>query len=276
MTRHLPLSCARLRVWLRRALAALAVLVLGGCSLLFPADEPIALESYPGSGQADTLLVMLPGITDRASDFRRHGFIEAARRQGVEADIVLAEAHFGYYLSHNVVRRLEADLIEPARARGYRRIWLVGVSLGGLGSFLYTMEHPERIDGIVAVAPYLGGEGFVEELDEAGGVQRWSPPKNPPSAQLPHVEPRLWSWLKGYEGRNGERPPVILAYGEDDRYAEAHRQLARLLPPSQVITAPGGHGWSTWSQLWQQVLAQPAFAPAHATTRTAQAPSPRG
>lgn len=243
-------------LWIGWAIAA------GGCSLLFPADRPIALRHHPGASPPKTLLVMLPGITDRAADFSTHGFIGAARRRGFVGDIVLADAHFGYYLADNIVRRLERDVIGPARRVGYRHIWLVGVSLGGLGSFLYAMEYPQRIDGIVAIAPYLGGEGFVEELEEAGGVRHWQASEPLPDPRLPHVEPGLWSWLKGYPHEDDTHPPIILAYGENDRYADAHRQLARLLPEARVVRLPGGHGWQTWTALWRRVLERPAFLPA--------------
>ena len=52
-----------------------------------------------------------------------------------------------------------------------------------------------------------------------------------------------------------EAPPrILLAFGEQDRFAATHRLLARALPPSQVFTVPGRHEWKTWKTLWEKML----------------------
>ena len=53
-----------------------------------------------------------------------------------------------------MVDRLKEDVINPAKEKGYTKIWLVGISLGGLGSLLYAMEHPSDIEGMLVLAPY--------------------------------------------------------------------------------------------------------------------------
>ena len=50
-------------------------------------------------------------------------------------DCVAVDATIGYYLDGSVANRLQREIIELARTLGYREIWLVGVSMGGLGAF---------------------------------------------------------------------------------------------------------------------------------------------
>ncbi|KAB7624187.1 alpha/beta fold hydrolase [Alkalilimnicola sp. S0819] len=198
------------------------------------------------------LIVFLPGVDDRAEDFDRHGFLLLAGRFGLRADVVMADAHLAYYTERTLVRRLEQDVIGPARAAGYRHIWLVGISMGGLGSLLYAREHPEQVDGIVALAPFLGREDWLEAADGRGS----------PGEQLGYgFEPGLWRWLQGYARGAPRQPRLILAYGTEDRYALGHRLLGELLPARQIIRRPGKHRWPTWIRLWEAVLARPDFLP---------------
>ncbi|MGE5173202.1 MAG: hypothetical protein ACM3MD_05175 [Betaproteobacteria bacterium] len=65
--------------------------------------------------------------------------------------MIVVNAHMGYYLNGTVFTRLKEDVIEPAKARGYDQIWLVGNSLGGYGSISYgnvlriSVITPERL-----------------------------------------------------------------------------------------------------------------------------------
>ena len=139
-------------------LAGLAA--LAGCARLRPTPVPIPTVSYPGSGQMRTLVVLLPGRYDSPEDFGRYGFPEIAARAGVRADMVVVDAHLGYYYKRTIVDRLREDVIAPARKR-YDRVWLAGISLGGTGSLLYVAEHPEDVDGIVLLAPFLGEDEVI-------------------------------------------------------------------------------------------------------------------
>src|ERR1043165_3038605 len=113
--------------------------------------------AHPGEGVAGgDLVVFLPGRGDRAEDFEGRGLLAAAREAGLRADVLAVDAHLAYYYKRVITERLWEDVVLPARARGYRRLWLVGISLGGLGSTSLAKEHPDAVAGILAVAPYLG------------------------------------------------------------------------------------------------------------------------
>ncbi|MDB5842622.1 MAG: hypothetical protein JWQ23_4574 [Herminiimonas sp.] len=202
----------------------------------------------------ETLIVVLPGLYDKAQDIVDQGFISALRQRNLAADIVVADAHIGYYKSGVFVERLHEDIIAPAKNRGYRQIWLAGISLGGYGSLLYAQQHSDLITGMVLMAPYLGEDRLLAEVAQAGGLTGW---------QAGTVDPAdhgrsLWAWLKGYDRPPFENrqayPPLYIGYGLEDRFADNNRMLAKALPESQVMTTEGGHDWQPWRRLWGKFL----------------------
>ncbi len=186
---------------------------------------------------APTLLVMLPGAEMSAREFEANGLLDG---EG-PVDRIAVETGMECYLDETSVQRLHDAVILPAQARGPVRIWLLGISLGGLGALLYAQAHPDRIAGILLLAPFIGSRGLIAEAERAGGLRHWRAPDKTTS------ERRLLTWL----GTGVSLPDMHLAYGQDDRFAAAHRLLADLLPAERVITAPGGHDWPTWCRLWR-------------------------
>ena len=201
------------------------------------------------------LLVMLPGATHKPEDFVRQGFIRALRQRKLPVDTVMVDAHLGYYLERNLVERLTEDVIVPARGRGYKRIWLMGISLGALGALIYACEHPEDIAGVVVLAPFLGVRGTIQEIVRAGGIDLWQP-----GAIVPQDDERfLLAWLKAYGAENPALPRIYLGYGTADRFIAASTMLANRLPPAHIVTTAGGHDWETWSALWEKFLDRDLF-----------------
>jgi pimeloyl-ACP methyl ester carboxylesterase len=200
-------------------------------------------------------VVFLPGRGDLPEDFVRHGLLDDARRAGLDADVLAVDSHLGYFLDRSILVRLHDDVIAPARAQGYERIWLAGISLGAMGSLLYMKEHPGEVAGAVLIAPYLGEKPLTREIAAAGGLRTWQ------AGAAPGEDSRqLWRWLRATFGVPAAPPPSLwLAYGNDDRYAESDRLFAAALPPDRVLTAPGGHRWGTWKALWEKLLAAGAL-----------------
>lgn len=219
------------------------------------------------------LFVFLHGNGDRNSVFDKEGFVTAVRARGLPVDMVSVDAHIGYYMNGTIVTRLKEDVIDPARARGYERIWLIGNSLGGFGSLSYVREYPNEITGVVLLGPFLGERPLIKEIRHAGGLLRWEP-GDVFLKTREDDEKHIWSWLKehGQQGqfragdedcpkKQGCVPKIYLGYGTDDRFTYAQDLLASLLPPEQVIAIDGGHSWSTWKKLWDSFLDQNIFGP---------------
>jgi pimeloyl-ACP methyl ester carboxylesterase len=192
-----------------------------------------------------TALVFLPGRKDRAEVFEREGFFEAARRHGLTAELIAADAHTGYYVRGTLVRRLHNDVVEPARRRGDSRIILVGVSIGAYGAIRYAMAHPGTVSVLVLLSPFLGAGSAMREIAEAGDVDF----------------DETWDWLKRYPKNDSAEqreasgyPRIILGYGREDLFLKTDGELRELLPPQDVLTAFGAHLWSTWRALFEELL----------------------
>ncbi|MGE5236323.1 MAG: alpha/beta fold hydrolase [Acidobacteriota bacterium] len=234
------------------AAGLVAVLTLAGCVSARTANVPMSALSLPGSDpRSRCAVVFLPGRWDHPADFTAEGFPTAAAEQGAHVAMVAADAGLQYYLGGTVVERLERDIVAPLRAAGHDRVWLVGVSMGGLGALLTLRRHSDQVTGVVVLAPFLGDRKVVREIVDGGGLATWSPPE---SLSPDDYQRRLWTWLKTETGP-GPSPPIWLAYGEQDKLATSAGLLAARLPTARVFTTEGGHDWRTWRRLWGSFLA---------------------
>lgn len=244
--------------------AALLLPLLTGCLSMLPAGaRPVkpmtALHSQLPEGGAKCLVVLLPGVRDDAADFTKHGFVQAVRNRGLSVDLIAANATFGYYLKGVVVERLAADVISPARARGYSQTWLMGVSLGALGAFLYSEGHPGEIAGVIALAPYLGERPIIQEIGAAGGLAAWPAPERATELSAENYERQLWRWLKAVTEGREPGPPIYLGWGTDDLMGEGISLLADALPKDRLVTVQGGHKWTSWKKVLDVFLADSDF-----------------
>ena len=231
-------------------------LVLGGCSVWRPVTVPIPTirEPAPCAVRPDTLLVMLPGSYSRPQEFIAEGFVDAVRKRRIAADLLLVDAHVGYYADKSIVDRLRADVIAPALAQGYTRIWLVGISIGAFGALIYSEAQPQGIAGVVALGPYLGKRALSEEIAAQGGLRAWRAPVG--KLDPDDIDWVVWRWLQPYAAQPiaVARPELFLGYGRDDRFVFSDKLLAAALPADRVFTAAGGHDWAPWRALWNDML----------------------
>ena len=98
------------------------------------------------------------------------------------------DAHYGYYGRRTLRERLAQDVVLPARSR-YREVWLVGISMGGMGALSYVAQYPDHIARALLLAPYLG-------------ETEW-----------------MWRWIRDQPAH----PRLYLGYGSRDRFAAANR-----------------------------------------------------
>jgi len=250
------------------ALVALVVLALagaGGCAWMYPTTVPMAVQTFPASPteRAPVLLVLLPGRGDSASDFAQHGFIDDVRASGLTVDVVAADAHFGYYLRESIVDRVWTDVVEPARRQGYRHIWIGGMSMGGIGSIVNARAHTDAYERLFLLAPYLGPEALLQQIQAAGGPARWTPTDPDDRYQ------RVWTWLKQYTepAVAAGLPEMTLGFGTDDKLVRGIRVLTPVLPPDHVTEVSGKHDWETWRRIWRSW-----WAPGGLATRPRRAP----
>jgi len=233
-----------------RGAASLLLAGAAGCASFLSAPLPMrAVEGPRGGAETRCLLVLLPGLGDRAETFEAHGFPERIRKRGIDAEVVAADATIGYYAKGHMPGRLQADVIAP-RARPGQRVWLLGISMGGMGSLMTGRDHP--VAGLVLLAPYLGDRSLTDEIAAAGGLSRWEPGPVAGPLGSETYQRQVWGWLKVSVAAG--QPAIVLGFGNDDRSIGQHRVLAAALPPDRVRHAPGGHDWDAWTKLLDDVL----------------------
>jgi pimeloyl-ACP methyl ester carboxylesterase len=207
--------------------------------------------TYPAPGVPEIRLVLLPGAGITAVDFEAQGVVAAVRARGLPVEIVATEPDIELYLDGRIAAALHAEIVTPGL-----RLWLMGISMGGMGALLYASAYPAQLDGIVLLAPFLGTRGTTAELTRAGGLAGWSAAG---SAATP-PEQTMLRWLQAR--RETARPALYLGYAAQDRFAPAHRILAETLPADRVAVCEGGHDWASWMTLWAALLDRAPFGPA--------------
>ena len=237
-------------------LLALIVAGAGGYyawRVYYSAEQPLTKIPLGNKDrQHDTLLVLLPGISDSERDYLQHGFIDEIQKRQLPVDPMYVDARLHYYMAMTVVERLHTDVVEPALASGYRNIWLAGVSMGGFGALVYANHYPDRVRGVIAMAPYLGKERVIRKMVAGEDTEALA------SSRYKNTF-RLWQWLTGYRQQAQARPELFLAYGERDKFAEMNQLLASQLPEGHTIYTNGQHDWVTWKKLWVSLLEKVDF-----------------
>lgn len=191
-------------------------------------------------------LGLLTGSYSTAEDFVREGFLEDLQRRGLDAWVAMGEVRAAYFSDGSIVQRIRESVVEPARDEGLARLWLAGVSLGGLACLCYAARHGEELERVALFSPYPGTRELLREIGTAGGAERWNAAAKPLDP-----EREAWRWLRE-RGAGAERIECWFASG--DRFAQGQRSMARLLAPSSVHEVPGGHEWKDWRGMWNDFL----------------------
>jgi pimeloyl-ACP methyl ester carboxylesterase len=250
---------------LRGAVGRIAIVSLLWCGCLYSraAEVPMPMQMHSGDSPKG-VFVFLPGLGDRPEKFVEHGFVEKVKALGYDA--VTVDAHFGYYRERSLRPRLEADVIANLRQK-YREIWLVGISLGGFGSVIYSKEHPD-IAGLIMLAPFLGDDDVWGPIEQAGGLAKWDPGD---TSKIEDEDQRtlteMWAWLKGYASKE-QRPQLYLGYGKEDRFARPGSILSAALPSDHVAVVPGGHKWTSWDLAFAKLMSTFSGADTRSSSET--------
>jgi pimeloyl-ACP methyl ester carboxylesterase len=249
-----------LKTLLLRTVASFSEKLLGGHLSNPDPTKPLAVEWHLAKQDAHgrRLFVFLPGRRDRASDFGQRGFIRLAQGRIPGLDCIAVEATIGYYLDRSIADRLEREIIAPARAMGYREIWLVGISMGGLGAFFHERAYPGQVDGLILLAPFVGDDlKLFAEIDAAGGAVAWaglqSAAARPDKAEF---QKELWRFLGRLGTDQGVQLEIWIAYGDNDRLLPGIERLRSVIPPERIFRLPGGHTWGVWTPGFTEILSK--------------------
>lgn len=222
------------------------VILLGGCLNMGDRRQPIPMETFPGTEPGRTLVVVLPGRWDDVQRMSEAGMPQAIHAAWPEVDVVLTGAAIAYYTDGGLANRLHEQVIAPAKARGYDEIWMVGASLGGMGTLLYDRQFPGELHGLVLLAPYLGDRSLLKEISQAGGVEQWQPGPVPAALDRNNFQTEVWRYLQNWVNEPERSRRVWLAYGDEDRLRDAVPVIAPVLQEEQILRRAGGHTWEVW------------------------------
>ncbi len=202
--------------------------------------------------RAETLLVWLPPAGARPEAFVEQGFVAALRAAALPVDCALAGVEDRWAMDRSATAVVHEQVIRPARAAGYRQVWLAGISLGAFNALHYAARHAACLAGMFLLAPYPGTRDILLEIRAAGGPQAWAA-----SAPADMRDERIWwHWLVQQSHHDEWPVPVWYASGDADRFAAGQALLAELLPQQRVRHGPGGHEWAVWLRLWRETLAE--------------------
>lgn len=220
---------------------------LMGCTMIPRPLEPIEFTVYhPGSGKE--MLLILPGLGDSPKDFNKHGFINVLRKCNPDLGIISANAHLGYYVTDSITERLYQDIIYKAQQKGIQKIWIAGISLGGLGSLLMLMKYNEIFSGGIVLAPFLGEKSAIKSLLKTTDIKQWEPDSN-------NEFQKFWQQLIQAQN-SGALPEITLGTGTSDRYIAIQRKFSDLIGHDNSVFVSGPHNWETWKTLWQKIVPQ--------------------
>jgi pimeloyl-ACP methyl ester carboxylesterase len=191
-------------------------------------------------------MICLPGAYQSAAEFDGAGFARRVADRHLSVDLVFVDLELQHLGDRAAVERLRAEWILPA-LEAKTPVWLCGISLGGLIALLYAEAHRDELTGLCLLAPYLGNRMLTGEIARAPSVAQWQPGALAESDD----ERRVWRYIQSC---GQDAPPLYLGFGQDDRFAAAHRLMASALPAARVDIVAGGHDWATWSKLWELFL----------------------
>jgi enterochelin esterase-like enzyme len=143
---------------------------------------------------------------------------------------------------------LHEEILLPARKKG-QRVTLVGISMGGLGALMTALIHPQEVQEVLLLSPFVGDEALMTEIRSAGGIRHWQPGEIVPRNKNEAMK-KLWAEMqKRWLPRGGPPMPIQMITGREDRLLASNRLFAEsFLSQENFSEIEGGHEWRCWGQ----------------------------
>ena len=215
-------------------------------------NKPVDLLWSKTGKKTDSLIIFFPGLYDTADKFKDEKFFLIARKAGIKADMVSANINVFHLVNNMMIKRIETDVLQHAKEVGYKNIWLVGVSLGGLNSLLFYTKHERNICGVVTLSPFVANTPLIDDLKNAKEIKYWQPGSVDNKLTLEKKLRFLWVWLK-QQSLNNNLKQIYLGYGKQDRFAEAIKLFENILDKNNIVYVEGEHNWETGQKIWQKL-----------------------
>jgi len=222
------------------------VLTLTGCVYLKAVSRPLDYRLYEVE-RADNLLILLPGMGDSTEHYDKHRFPQTLQQLHSNWDVLVLDAHFGYYRDRVLIDAVKQDILPIIDRKTYKKIVVGGISMGGYGAMLLQYALAERVDGVILIAAYLGEKDLLEQATQQP-ISKWQATANQDREQQ-----ALAYWYRQNKSKS------LLAFGTADQFAKNMTWLGEETQEGNKYQREGGHKWTTWKLLWQEMVQHPTF-----------------
>lgn len=234
-------------------------------SIYLPSDYNTSERNYP-------VLYLLHGYTDDETSWIQMGQMKTitdrtiADGDAVPMIIVMPDAWDTWYVNQQDGKVPYEDMffeeLIPYMEKHYRirsnreSRAIAGLSMGGYGSFLYSLHHPDLFCACAPLSAAVFGDEIMEMRKEKShkelyerlfgtGNEHWH--KN-----------SVLKILSDLDGNNLPQTRYYIDCGDDDRLldgnVEAHRIMREKGIRHELRVRDGGHTWSYWRTALPEVL----------------------
>lgn len=234
-------------------------------SIYLPSDYNTSERNYP-------VLYLLHGYTDNETSWIQMGQMKTiadrtiANGDAVPMIIVMPDAWDTWYVNQQDGKVPYEDMffeeLIPYMEKHYRirsnreSRAIAGLSMGGYGSFLYSLHHPDLFCACAPLSAAVFGDEIMEMRKEkshkelygrlfGAGNEHWH--KN-----------SVLKILSDLDGNNLPQTRYYIDCGDDDRLldgnVEAHRIMREKGIRHELRVRDGGHTWSYWRTALPEVL----------------------
>ncbi len=241
-------------------------------SIYLPADYEASNRKYP-------VLFLLHGYTDDENGWTQFGEVKKIMdnlRDDVDVtDMVIAMPDAGvtwYVNTYDEKTRYEDFFIEEFipfieekyRGRGTKRFRAVaGLSMGGHGTLIYSLKHPELFAAAAPLSASVWTEEYITSVPAADFDKYFGFIYGSGKAGKDRLTEHLKQNAALYilESADPEKLKSVRFYidcGDDDFLIEGnmelHKQMRRLGIPHEFRVRDGAHNWTYWREALPEVL----------------------
>ena len=236
-------------------------------------------KGYESSQRRYPVLYLLHGGTGNQNDWIQKGELQRIADKAIEEGksapmiIVMPDAEMTYYMN-NVdgkyqfedffVQELIPYIEKEYRCRtGKQYRAISGLSMGGYGSLLYAIHHPELFSACAAMSPGIRTDEQINDMPHKDYLRRYGSAMG----ELKEGEPRITDFWKQnsilylVKQMKEEQKKLVRFYidiGDDDFLYEAssllHISMRDLNIPHEYRVRNGSHDWEYWRRGLPDVL----------------------
>lgn len=235
-------------------------------AVYLPPDYDTSERSYP-------VLYLLHGATDDHTGWVQFGEVlhitDKAIREGKATPmiIVMPDADtkvMGYFnlpdwsYEDFFFKELMPHVEKKFRIRSAKRYRAVaGLSMGGGGTFMYALRHPELFSSACPLSAYIGP---LTEDQTVATLKRFAPDATPTQAQIKSYfeNNNAINLLAKVKPEDAKSIRWYIDCGDDDFLYEGnsliHIEMRKKEIPHEYRVRQGGHTWTYWRESLPEVL----------------------